>query len=378
MIKVQGMLMVGAFGRDVGKTRLACALINKFGSQGNVVGVKVTAIGHVKDSCPRGGDGCGVCSALQGPFQITEETDRKAGKDTCKMLAAGAKKVYWLRVLKSHLDDGVKALMEVVGKDCVFVCESNSLRLAVEPDVFILVKAAKSEDHKPSIKEVIGYADRVVTFDGDKYDIELDEFKIADGRWSVKMGATAIIMAGGASSRMGEDKSMLPIEGKSMIEHIYGQLEGNFSEIIISSNEADKHGFLGAKVVPDRVTGQGPLMGIASAMEASANDLNFVLACDIPSLDMDFVKEMLRGAQGFDAVIPRGGADKIEPLFGVYNKSILDNINKTLDAGKRRVTEALEASNVKYVDISDVDWLTNINTVEDYQGYIGRSDSDII
>ncbi|MBW8001244.1 MAG: NTP transferase domain-containing protein [Planctomycetes bacterium] len=368
MIKVQGMLMVGAFGRDVGKTRLACALIDKFCSRGNVVGIKVTAIDHVRDSCPRGGDGCGVCSALQGPFQITEEIDRKSGKDTCKMLAAGAKKVYWLRVLKSHLDEGVEALMEVVGEGSVFVCESNSLRLAVEPDVFILVKAAKSEDRKPSIEEVIGYADRVVTFDGE----------IADGRWSVKSRATAIIMAGGASSRMGQDKSMLPIEGESMIEHIYGQLEGNFSEIIISSNEADKHGFLGVKVVADRVTGQGPLMGIASALEESANDLNFVLACDIPRLDIDFVRGMLRGAGDFDAVIPRRGADKIEPLFGVYNKSILGNINKALEAGKRRVSEALEASNVKYVDISDIDWLTNINTVEDYQGYIGSSDSDIV
>ena len=62
MIKLDGMLMIGSAGANVGKTELACALIKKISKSTDVIGIKVTTI-RVKDGqCPRGGNGCGVCS----------------------------------------------------------------------------------------------------------------------------------------------------------------------------------------------------------------------------------------------------------------------------------------------------------------------------
>ncbi len=107
--------MVGAGDRNAGKTEFTCSLIRKFSSQHNIIGIKVTTIGEVKGNCPRGEVGCGVCPSLKGDFSITEETDSQSDKDTCRMLASGAARVFWLRALKTHLKEGIIALQDVVG-----------------------------------------------------------------------------------------------------------------------------------------------------------------------------------------------------------------------------------------------------------------------
>jgi hypothetical protein len=145
MIKLDGMLMIGSAGANVGKTELACALIKKFNGIANITGIKVTTIKAKDGQCPRGGQGCGVCSSLDGDFQITEETDSNSHKDTARLLAAGAKRVFWLRVMKTHLKDGIATLPDIIGPDAISICESNSLRKVVEPGLFLMVKARNSK-----------------------------------------------------------------------------------------------------------------------------------------------------------------------------------------------------------------------------------------
>ena len=90
MVRIPGMIMVGAAGRNVGKTEFACSLIRQFGPSRRIIGIKVTTIDSTTGPCPHGGDGCGACSSLEGNYCITEETDSRSNKDTCRMLAAGA------------------------------------------------------------------------------------------------------------------------------------------------------------------------------------------------------------------------------------------------------------------------------------------------
>jgi len=370
--------MVGAVGRGTGKTKFACSLISKFGSRCNIIGIKVTTIEDANSGCPRGESGCGVCSSLEGHYYITEETDSQADKDTCRMLASGASRVFWLRVLKTHLEEGTAALLDIIGDDAVSVCESNSLRRVVEPGLFVLVKSCDTENYKASAKDVAQYADRIVLFDGNEFDINLDEIELVDGVWVSKMKATAIIMAGGDSARMGQDKSMLLIRDKPMIKHIVDQLRPHFNQILISSSDTSKYSFLGVEIIPDRVADQGPLMGIASALKASANVLNFVIACDIPQVDMALVRMMLRQARGYDAVVPTTGPSQYEPLFAVYKKDILATIEDALSSGQRRIIDALSRCRVKYIDLSktDVQQLRNLNTMNDYREFV-RKENDV-
>ncbi|MHC4556771.1 MAG: hypothetical protein ACYS80_05640, partial [Planctomycetota bacterium] len=150
MNKLDGMLMIGSTGANVGKTELACAIFRKFSKNWDIVGVKVTTIEDKDGQCPRGGEGCGVCSSLDGVYCITEETDNSSGKDTARLLDAGASRVFWLRVLKKHLPEGVTALLDVIGPNAVSICESNSLRQAIEPGLFLMVRSCDLKIWKSS------------------------------------------------------------------------------------------------------------------------------------------------------------------------------------------------------------------------------------
>jgi molybdenum cofactor guanylyltransferase len=372
MIKLDGMLMIGSAGANLGKTELACAILRKFGTKGNIIGVKVTTIRDTNGQCPRGGEGCGVCSSLDGAFCITEETDSSSGKDTARLLTCGAGRVFWLRVVREHLVEGVTALLDVIGPDAVCVCESNSLREVVEPGLFFMVTGRDARTWKDSALRVGKYADRIVVSNGKGFDIDLDEIEIVGGKWRMRQArATAIILAGGRSSRMGADKSLLSVDGQPIIERICERLAGRFDQILISANEPEKLAFLGLEVVPDRIPGQGPLMGIASALEASTSELNFVVACDIPRMHIALVEEMLAEADrsGADVVVPMTGSEEYEPLFAVYRKSALEGINKVLSSGGRRISDIFAQCRVQYIKLNDAGWLNNLNTPAEYEEF---------
>jgi molybdopterin-guanine dinucleotide biosynthesis protein A len=380
MFKLDGMLMIGSAGRKTGKTGLACALIRKFSKDRDIIGIKVTTIEERDGQCPRGGQGCGVCSSLDGDFYITEETDSNSEKDTARLLAAGAKRVFWVRVMKTHLKEGLTALLDVIGADAVSICESNSLRQVVEPGLFLIVKGRGREVWKSSARSVRKYADRIVVAgQGDhtgsplRFDFDIDRIKLTDEKWIMQEKATAIIMAGGDSGRMGVDKSMLPIKGRPIVETISEQLCGTFGQILISANEADNLAFLGFEVIRDKIPGQGPLMGIASALEASSNEVNFVIACDIPHIDLTYVRRMLAEAEGADIVIPTTGDERYEPLFAVYRKSALKAINEVLSSGGRKISDVFARCRVKYIEMEARGFI-NLNTIAEYEEFQKKYD----
>jgi molybdopterin-guanine dinucleotide biosynthesis protein A len=374
VVKIKKMLMIGSAGSNAGKTELACALIKRLSKAAEIVGIKITTIKEQDGRCPRGGEGCGVCASLNGNFVITEETDRDSNKDTARLLKAGAAQVFWLRVIKGHMEDGMSSLLEVMGPNAVSVCESNSLRQVVEPGLFIMVKGPAGQQWKWSAQGVKHYADKIVTSDGSSFDFDIERIRLVDGKWAMQEQATAIIMAGGESARLDRDKSMLMIGDKPMLQYIYDQLWPNFDQVLISSNRASEHDFLGVEVVEDRVLGQGPLMGIACAMEVSANEVNFVIACDIPEVDMGLVRKLLRQANCYDVVMPTTGPSRCEPLFAVYKKSMLAALEATLAAGKRKILDALVGCKVKYLEAGE-GTLRNINTMDDYLEFVERQDN---
>jgi len=368
--------MIGSAGANVGKTELACELIRRLCKDNDIIGVKVTTIREKNGQCPRGGVGCGVCSSLDGNFDISRETDSGTQKDTARLLAAGAKEVYWLRVLKKHLDEGLSALLDVTGADAVSICESNSLRQVVEPGLFLMVKGSKQQVPKDSAQAVMRYADRIIVSERGGFDLSLDRIKLVNGRWKLAEQATAIILAGGKSGRMGTSKAMLKIKGRTMIEIIIEQLEGNFDRILVSANEPERFKFLKTGIVPDEVAGRGPLMGIASALEASRSKLNFIIACDIPFVDVKFVRKMIAEARksGAQIIIPQSDEQKNEPLFAVYHKSTAEPMRQILSQGARKISDVFEYCNVKFIKLEKE--LVNINTVDQYNRFRAGFDNE--
>ncbi len=375
MFHVHNMIMIGATGRNTGKTEMACRLIKKFISGYTVIALKVTTVKETDGKCHGGDERCGKYSSLEANYSLSEEVSANSNKDTGKMLAAGAHKVFWLEVKKEYLTDGIETFLKRInnGPDKIIICESNSLRTVVKPGLFLINQNIRESTIKPSCQDVISYHDYMIHFDSEKFvfDIDAENINYSDKRWSVRENATAVVLAGGQSSRMGEDKSLLVADNLPMIEKIIRQLKGHFREIIISANDIEKFRFLNLRVVPDLEKDNGPLMGIYSTLLQSAHEINFVVACDIPDLNMDYVKELMRQAKCHEIVVPVWSDGKFEPLFAVYNKSILDRVKNMLASGKRKINILFESADIKYLPMPDqLRWYKNLNTREDYQNYI--------
>lgn len=162
---------------------------------------------------------------------------------------------------------------------------------------------------------------------------------------------------------------MLEIEGVPIIERIVRQLEPRFSEILISARSESDYRFLKRRVVADRIPGQGPLMAIASCLEVSSRDLNFVVSCDIPDLPIDLIDRLLQEASQGDGAVPVGADSRYEPLFAVYRKSMLASANEALARGERRVVSMYPGKKIRPVPLDKQVRLRNINTIADYQAY---------
>jgi hypothetical protein len=158
-MNITNMILIGSTARNSGKTALAKVLIDKFRQNHHVFALKVTTIAKKNGKCIRGGDGCGTCSSLKGNFELTEELNTAGHKDTAILLAAGTEKVYWLKVLRSHIQEGFEEFIALMPEDALIICESNSLRKFVKPGVFIMLKPSGDNNIKDSAAEVISQAD---------------------------------------------------------------------------------------------------------------------------------------------------------------------------------------------------------------------------
>lgn len=186
MINAPNILMIGASGRNTGKTTFACRVIENISKDTPLIAAKVTTIVERDGKCPHGGTGCGACSSLESDFQITQETDSDSNKDTARLLQAGAKEVYWLRTQKDCLKEAATALMKTIGPDIPCVIESNSLRLIVEPSLFIMTKDKDNGVYKPSAKDVADLTDIKVSFNGTDFDTNTDDIGLHNNKWTLR------------------------------------------------------------------------------------------------------------------------------------------------------------------------------------------------
>ncbi|MDR2387321.1 MAG: hypothetical protein LBE80_07045 [Deltaproteobacteria bacterium] len=137
LIEAPRLLLVSASGVKAGKTTLSTALVWYFSKVYSVIGLKVTTAESGRP-CQRHSTGCGACQ-FDGPFVLSQELDRDSPKDTSKLLASGAKKVFWLRACKDSLAQGFEAFNKLISKRYLVVAESNSLRQFVKPGLMYYI-----------------------------------------------------------------------------------------------------------------------------------------------------------------------------------------------------------------------------------------------
>lgn len=187
------------------------------------------------------------------------------------------------------------------------------------------------------------------------------------------MKATGIILAGGKSTRMGKDKSMLSYDNDPLIKRVVNELEAIVDELIIVSNEENKYGFPGTIEVSDLYPGMGPLGGIHAGLTFSTNDYAFITACDMPFFKARLAGLLLKMSKGFDIVVPQIG-NYLQPLCAVYSKQCLPHAEFCLKQNNKKIVSIYPMVRVNYAGESLIKAVAdpekiffNVNTPKDYE-----------
>lgn len=177
------------------------------------------------------------------------------------------------------------------------------------------------------------------------------------------MKYSVVILCGGKSTRMGQDKALLEINGKPMIHHIYNQFK-ECDEILISKDKADKYIDIPGIHIIDEYENCGPLSGIVKALETMHNEWLFVVGTDMPYMDKVFADELFEKREQKDAIIPIDY--KIHCVGGFYHKNILFKAKEMLSSQDYKLMNLLKKSDVKF-ELTDSHKLFNMNTKKDYR-----------
>lgn len=188
------------------------------------------------------------------------------------------------------------------------------------------------------------------------------------------MKITCVIFAGGRSSRMGEDKSLLPFgEYPTLTQYQYQRLAPLFKRVTISSKEADKFDFE-ADVIPDTVeTGiYAPTAGFVSVFEHLSDERIFVLSVDTPFVDQEHIEKLIdMDDPSFDAVIAKTPSGS-HPMCGIYHRSLLPKFKEMLKEDNHRLGQLLKMSNTRFVSFADEEAFSNLNHPHEYEAALAR------
>lgn len=184
---------------------------------------------------------------------------------------------------------------------------------------------------------------------------------------------TGIILAGGKSRRMGEDKPFVLFSGRPLIETMIDKISPLFNDLIIVTNKPHLYQRYGVRTEVDIVKDQGPLGGIYTGLISSKDRYNFIFACDMPFLNQALIEYMVGETKsgGYDVVMPEYEG-RLQPLCAIYSKRCIKPIEDELSKDNLRIIDFLKYVKVRMIKEKEISRLitgqpsfTNINTPQD-------------
>ncbi|MBI5965086.1 MAG: molybdenum cofactor guanylyltransferase [Chloroflexi bacterium] len=200
----------------------------------------------------------------------------------------------------------------------------------------------------------------------------------------MKQAITVVIQAGGASSRMGEDKALKLFLGRPLIQRVVEQLSSIADELIVTTNRPAEYAFLNvstrparqsARLIPDLKPGRGALGGLYTAIASATHSLVAVAACDMPFASQMFFEgaRRLMVKEEADVVIAKTD-EGYEPFHALYRReTCLPAIESAIEADQWKVIawfpqvkiRTLNPVEVKSLDPSGL-CFWNLNTPEEF------------
>ncbi len=182
---------------------------------------------------------------------------------------------------------------------------------------------------------------------------------------SKKKFNTAVIFAGGKSSRMGEDKALLPFNGyTSLAEYQYNRLSKIFNMVYISA-KSNKFNF-DVNIIKDCYNISSPLIALISIFETIDIDEIFVLSVDAPFVDKTIIEKLYSSSLPSKDIIVSVSKNGIEPLCAIYRKTILQTAKKFLRDNNHRLSTLISSLDSQFIEFNSKEHFINLNTPQDY------------
>lgn len=180
-----------------------------------------------------------------------------------------------------------------------------------------------------------------------------------------KEALTTVILAGGKSQRMGEDKAFLDWNGQAFIQHILDAAKGLTQEVMVIANTKE-YATLDIQVYPDLVEDCGPVGGIYTAMQQIKTPYLLVLSCDIPLLQGAVLEHLIEKSIPCDANVLTT-EERWQPLTAIYNSKTMPIFKEALDTHKLKLRSLLTLMKLHTIACPKelIPCLNNINTPND-------------
>ena len=181
------------------------------------------------------------------------------------------------------------------------------------------------------------------------------------------MSLSAVILAGGKSSRMGEDKSLLPFKNVlSMALYQYKKMQKLFDKVYISTKK-DKFDFK-ANLIFDKYKESSPLVAIVSIFQELKCDAFFLISVDMPLVDTEDIKKLIdlyKTNPNYDVYTIKT-QNGLEPTVAIYTKSILKNAKSMLESNQHRLNMLIKTSNFVAITTNKSKKYVNLNSKNEY------------
>ncbi|MEZ8823822.1 molybdenum cofactor guanylyltransferase MobA [Vibrio amylolyticus] len=181
-----------------------------------------------------------------------------------------------------------------------------------------------------------------------------------------------VILAGGQATRMGgQDKGLIALNDKPLIQHVFDRLLPQTKNITINANRNFSIYEQIAPVVSDQFEGYpGPLGGIHSGLLNAKSDWVGFVPCDSPMINSDLVERFCMSiTEDVDILVAHDGEYK-QPVFTMFNKRVLNKLDAFLERGDRKIILLYKECRTEYIDFSDSpDCFLNLNTPEELKQF---------
>ena len=183
------------------------------------------------------------------------------------------------------------------------------------------------------------------------------------------MQATLLVLAGGASRRMGRPKAWLEVGEITLLRWMIERLGPAFSEVVVSFAEPEQvERLVPFRLVFDRKLAAGPLAGLEAGLTAARHEVTFAVACDMPYVTPDVAEMAVVAARGCDAAMPRVNG-RAEPVCAAYRRSALPAVTAALDAGRLAASDLANHLDVTWLEGLDPKLFRSLNTPEDFERF---------